>query len=48
MGLGVVNHFAANLASVAKIPKKAVVLGDLSEQLEVDCSAEILDLKNII
>ena len=48
---GVVNRLAANLSSqvrsIAKVTK-AVALGDLSKQIEVDCSGEILDLKNTV
>ena len=48
---GVVNHLAANLMfqvrSIVKVTK-AVALGDLSKQIEVDCSGEILDLKNTV
>ena len=48
---GVVNRLAANLTSqvrsIAKVTK-AVALGDLSKQIEVDCSGEILDLKNTV
>ena len=48
---GVVNRFAANLTSqvrsIAKVTK-AVALGDLSKQIEADCSGEILDLKNTV
>ena len=48
---GVVNRLAANLMSqVRSITKvtKAVALGDLSKQIKVSCSGEILDLKNIV
>ena len=48
---GVVNRFAANLTSqvrsIAKVTK-AVALGDLSKQIEVNCSGEILDMKNTV
>ena len=48
---GVVNRLVANLTSqvrsIAKVTK-AVALGDLSKQIEVDCSGEILDLKNTV
>ena len=48
---GVVNNLAANLTSqvrsIAKVPK-AVALGDLSKQIEVDARGEILDLKNTV
>ena len=48
---GVVNRLAANLTSqvrsIAKVTK-AVALSDLSKQIEVDCSGEILDLKNTV
>ncbi|KAH6905754.1 hypothetical protein BKA70DRAFT_1291834 [Coprinopsis sp. MPI-PUGE-AT-0042] len=48
---GVVNKLAANLTnqvrSIAKVTK-AVVLGDLSKQIEVDARGEILDLKNTV
>ena len=48
---GVVNRLAANLTSqvrsIAKVTK-AIALGDLSKQIEVDCSGEILDLKNTV
>ena len=48
---GVVNKLAANLTSqvrsIAKVTK-AVALGDLSKQIEVDASGEILDLKNTV
>ena len=48
---GVVNRLAANLTSqvrsIAKVTK-AVVLGDLSKQIEVGCSGEISDLKNTV
>ena len=48
---GVVNRLAANLTSqvrsIAKVTK-TVALGDLSKQIEVDCSGEILDLKNTV
>ncbi|KAJ3780748.1 histidine kinase [Lentinula aff. detonsa] len=47
----VVNKLAANLTnqvrSIAKVTK-AVALGDLSKQIEVDASGEILDLKNTV
>ncbi|TFK35674.1 hypothetical protein BDQ12DRAFT_687784 [Crucibulum laeve] len=48
---GVVNKLAANLTSqVRSITKvtKAVALGDLSKQIEVDARGEILDLKNTV
>ena len=45
------NRLAANLTSqvrsIAQVTK-AVALGDLSKQIEVDCSGEILDLKNTV
>jgi HAMP domain-containing protein len=48
---GVVNSLAANLTSqvrsIAKVTK-AVALGDLSKQIEVDARGEILDLKNTV
>ena len=48
---GVVNCLTANLTSqvrsIAKVTK-AVALGDLSKQIEVGCSGEILDLKNTV
>ncbi|KAF9254420.1 hypothetical protein L218DRAFT_886343 [Marasmius fiardii PR-910] len=48
---GVVNKLAANLTSqvrsIAKVTK-AVALGDLSKQIEVDARGEILDLKNTV
>ncbi|KAG6906866.1 hypothetical protein DXG01_011628 [Tephrocybe rancida] len=48
---GVVNKLAANLTSqvrsIAKVTK-AVALGDLSKQIEVDAQGEILDLKNTV
>ena len=48
---GIVNHLATNLTSqvrsIAKVTK-AVVLGDLSKQIKVSCSGEILDLKNMV
>jgi len=47
----VVNNLAANLTSqvrsIAKVTK-AVALGDLSKQIEVDARGEILDLKNTV
>jgi len=47
----VVNKLAANLTnqvrSIAKVTK-AVALGDLSKQIEVEASGEILDLKNTV
>ena len=47
----VVNKLAANLTSqvrsIAKVTK-AVALGDLSKQIEVDACGEILDLKNTV
>ncbi|KAG7450831.1 uncharacterized protein BT62DRAFT_928111 [Guyanagaster necrorhizus] len=47
----VVNHLAANLTSqvrsIAAITK-AVAVGDLSKQIEVDARGEILDLKNTV
>ena len=49
--LAIVNRLAANLTSqvrsIAKVTK-TVALGDLSKQIEVDCSGEILDLKNTV
>ncbi|ETW76839.1 hypothetical protein HETIRDRAFT_389878 [Heterobasidion irregulare TC 32-1] len=48
---GVVNKLAANLTSqvrsIARVTK-AVALGDLSKQIDVDASGEILDLKNTV
>ena len=48
---GVVNRLAANLTSqvrsIAKVTK-AVALGDLSKQIEVDARGEILELKNTV
>ena len=48
---GVVNKLAANLTSqvrsIAKVTK-AVALGDLSKQIEVDARGKILDLKNTV
>lgn len=48
---GVINKLAANLTeqvrSIAKVTK-AVALGDLSTQIEVDARGEILDLKNTV
>ena len=48
---GIVNCLAANLMpqvrSIAKVTK-AVVLGNLSKQIEVDCSGEISGLKNTV
>jgi len=48
---GVVNNLAANLTaqvrSIAKVTK-AVALGDLSKQIEVEARGEILDLKNTV
>ncbi|KAH9911696.1 histidine kinase [Amylocystis lapponica] len=48
---GVVNKLAANLTSqvrsIAKVTK-AVALGDLSKQVDVDASGEILELKNTV
>jgi HAMP domain-containing protein len=48
---GVVNKLAANLTnqvrSIAKVTK-AVALGDLSKQIDVDARGEILDLKNTV
>ena len=48
---GVVNKLAANLTnqvrSIAKVTK-AVALGDLSKQIEVDARGEILELKNTV
>lgn len=45
------NKLAANLTSqvrsIAKVTK-AVALGDLSKQIEVDARGEILDLKNTV
>lgn len=47
----VVNNLAANLTSqvrsIAQVTK-AVALGDLSKQIEVDARGEILDLKNTV
>ena len=47
----VVNNLAANLTSqvrsIARVTK-AVALGDLSKQIEVDARGEILDLKNTV
>ena len=47
----VVNNLAGNLTSqvrsIAKVTK-AVALGDLSKQIEVDAQGEILDLKNTV
>jgi osomolarity two-component system sensor histidine kinase NIK1 len=47
----VVNNLAANLTSqvrsIAKVTK-AVALGDLSKQIEVDARGEILDLKDTV
>lgn len=47
----VVNNLAANLTSqvrsIAEVTK-AVALGDLSKQIEVDARGEILDLKNTV
>jgi osomolarity two-component system, sensor histidine kinase NIK1 len=40
---GVVNKLAAN-----QVRSKAVALGDLSKQIEVDARGEILDLKNSV
>ena len=49
--LAIVNCLAANLTSqvrsIAKVTK-AVAHFDLSKQIEVDCSGEILDLKNTV
>ncbi|KAG0694624.1 hypothetical protein DFH29DRAFT_959340 [Suillus ampliporus] len=48
---GVVNKLAANLTnqvrSIANVTK-AVALGDLSKQIDVDARGEILDLKNTV
>ncbi|KAA1473198.1 hypothetical protein DENSPDRAFT_779569 [Dentipellis sp. KUC8613] len=48
---GVVNKLAANLTnqvrSIARVTK-AVALGDLSKQIDVDARGEILDLKNTV
>ena len=48
---GVVNKLAANLTSqvrsIAKVTK-AVALGDLSKQIEVDARGEILGLENTV
>ncbi|OCH92001.1 histidine kinase [Obba rivulosa] len=48
---GVVNKLAANLTnqvrSIAKVTK-AVALGDLSKQIDVDARGEILELKNTV
>ena len=48
---GVVNKLAANLTnqvrSIAKVTK-AVELGDLSKQIEVDARGEILEVKNTV
>jgi len=47
----VVNNLAANLTSqvrsIANVTK-AVAVGDLSQQIEVDAKGEILDLKNTV
>ena len=47
----VVNNLAGNLTSqvrsIAKVTK-AVALGDLSKQIEVDARGEILELKNTV
>ncbi|KII84955.1 hypothetical protein PLICRDRAFT_116963 [Plicaturopsis crispa FD-325 SS-3] len=48
---GVVNKLAANLTSQVRsiaMVTKAVALGDLSKQIEVDARGEILDLKNTV
>lgn len=48
---GVVNKLAANLTSQVRsiaLVTKAVALGDLSKQIEVDARGEILDLKNTV
>ena len=48
---GVVNRLAANLTSqvrsIAKVTK-AVAVGDLSQQIEVDAQGEILELKETV
>ena len=48
---GVVDKLAANLTSqvrsIARVTK-AVALGDLSKQIEVNAQGEILDLKNTV
>ena len=48
---GVVNKLAANLTnqvrSIARVTK-AVALGDLSKQIDVDARGEILELKNTV
>ena len=48
---GVVNKLAANLTNqvrnIARVTK-AVALGDLSKQIDVDARGEILDLKNTV
>ena len=48
---GVVNNLAANLTnqvrSIAKVTK-AVALGDLSKQIDVDARGEILELKTTV
>lgn len=48
---GVVNKLAANLTSqvrsIAKVTK-AVAMGDLSKQIDVDARGEILELKNTV
>ncbi|KAF4582712.1 hypothetical protein EYR40_002636 [Pleurotus pulmonarius] len=48
---GVVNKLAANLTSQVRsiaTVTKAVALGDLSKQIDVDARGEILDLKNTV
>lgn len=48
---GVVNKLAANLTNQVRsiaLVTKAVALGDLSKQIEVDARGEILDLKNTV
>ena len=40
-------NLTSQVRSIAKVTK-AVVLGDLSKQIEVDCSGEISDLKNTV
>ena len=47
----IVNKLAANLTSQVRsiaTVTKAVALGDLSKQIEVEASGEILDLKNTV
>lgn len=48
---GTVNKLAANLTSQVRsiaTVTKAVALGDLSKQIDVDARGEILDLKNTV